>query len=107
MEDEHPGIPYLCGTEHPGAAEAGRQARKGSGSDSQDLEAGFSCSLCSFFKRPQAIPSYLHRTTGYLSCLICETWGTQLGNSPYTFDRVGFHPIFRKFWLLFSEANPC
>jgi len=27
----------LCGTEHPGAAKAGRQARKGSGSDSPDL----------------------------------------------------------------------
>ncbi len=42
MEDEHPGIPYLFGKEHPGAADAGRQARKKSGSDSPDLEAGFS-----------------------------------------------------------------
>ena len=55
MEGEHPGIPGLRRTEHPGAVEAGRRACKGPGGDCAGPEGGSYQGLCSFFKDSQTI----------------------------------------------------
>jgi len=70
MEDADPGIPDLCHTEHTGAAKPGEQAGKGSGSDSPSLGAKPFEGLFSFFKRSQAVYSYLQTSTGFMLRLI-------------------------------------
>jgi len=70
MEGEHPGIPGLCRTEHPGAVEAGRRAREGPGNDSPGPEGGSYQGPCSFFKDSQTIQLCSQGTTDHLSRLI-------------------------------------
>jgi len=71
MEGEHPGIPGLRRTEHPGAVEAGRRACEGPGDNSPGPEGGSYHGFCSFFKVLRAIQFCSQGTTDYLSRLIC------------------------------------
>ena len=70
MEDADPGIPDLCHTEHPGTDQPGEQAGKESGAGRLGLEGRLYRDLCSFFRGPQADPSFLLSATGFLLRLI-------------------------------------
>ena len=60
------GISDLCHTEHPSTGQPGEQAGKESGDGSPCLEGRFFKGSFSFFKRSQAVSSYLHSSTGFL-----------------------------------------
>ena len=69
MEGEHPGIPGLCRTEHPGAVEAGRRAREGPSHDCPGPGGGSYQVLCSFFKNSQTIQLCSQGTSDHLFSL--------------------------------------
>ena len=70
MEDADSGISDLCCTEHSGTGQPGEQAGKESGDGSPCLWYRFFKGSFSFFKRSQAVYSYLQTSTGFMLRLI-------------------------------------